>query len=174
MRLFFALGLNKAWKDELENIQDELWESSYEGRATARENLHLTVAFLGDVPDYRRLIRDIDELSLERTILRPKALGSFKRSARELVFLELQADKGLIKLSEALRSFLDEKGFSYDRKKFRPHITLMRRAEFVSGYNFREVKYKLDDAEVTSLLLISSKLGPQGPSYETIKELKLK
>ena len=48
MRLFVAINLNKKMKDHLIGMQEELYAQGFRGNMTKQENMHLTLAFIGD------------------------------------------------------------------------------------------------------------------------------
>ena len=51
MRLFIAIQLNKIMKDALIDAQNQMHENGVRGNYPPMENLHLTLAFIGDYPD---------------------------------------------------------------------------------------------------------------------------
>ena len=51
MRLFIAINLNDEMKDALMDIQDTMRTYGIRGRETVPENMHLTLAFIGDYDD---------------------------------------------------------------------------------------------------------------------------
>lgn len=50
-RLFIAVNLNDEMKDSLIGIQDAMRSYGMRGRETVSENMHLTLAFIGDYDD---------------------------------------------------------------------------------------------------------------------------
>ena len=51
MRLFIAICFDENMLDSLTEIQDDLMQCGVKGNYTARENLHMTLAFIGDYDD---------------------------------------------------------------------------------------------------------------------------
>ena len=51
MRLFIAILLDKNVRDGLRGMQNELRRRGVEGNYTRAENLHLTLAFIGEYPN---------------------------------------------------------------------------------------------------------------------------
>lgn len=51
MRLFIAALLSEAMKDSVEEVQEELRIQGVKGNYTTRENMHLTLAFIGEYGD---------------------------------------------------------------------------------------------------------------------------
>ena len=50
MRLFFALQFDEKTVEAIAAVQDRLAEAAQNARLSRRENLHLTMAFLGEQP----------------------------------------------------------------------------------------------------------------------------
>lgn len=50
-RLFISVDLNDEMKDSLTGIQDAMRAYGIRGRETVPENMHLTLAFIGDYDD---------------------------------------------------------------------------------------------------------------------------
>ena len=51
MRLFIAITFTEDMLDALSEIQDDLRRSNVRGSYTPRENLHMTLAFIGEYDD---------------------------------------------------------------------------------------------------------------------------
>ncbi len=51
MRLFLAILLSDEMKDALIHTQNRWYDAGVRGNYTAEENLHLTLAFIGEYPD---------------------------------------------------------------------------------------------------------------------------
>ncbi len=125
MRLFIAINLNEEMKDALLDIQDTMRTYGVRGKETTPENMHLTLAFIGeyDDPDY---VKDVVE-SME---VRPfqislKGIGAFGN----LWWAGLEKSPPLDAVARRLRRALAEAGIPFDKKRFSPHITLIRRAD---------------------------------------------
>ena len=71
MRLFVAVRFGGDALDELCRTRDALARIKLRGRMTARENLHLTLAFLGEQPE--RAVPQLRQ-AMERAAIAPFAL----------------------------------------------------------------------------------------------------
>ncbi len=127
MRLFIALPLPEAQVCALLKAQDELRAQGARANFSRRENLHLTLAFLGELEGVA--VRDAQEavLSLKATAfsLTLGRLGNFG----DTWWAGLQKSAPLDELAAEVRAALDRRGLPYDRKPFRAHITLARRLQ---------------------------------------------
>lgn len=126
MRLFIAIELNDRLKDELCVIQKRLKLRGMRGNFTIRENMHLTLAFIGEYSDPEQVSDALNEVFFEPMKLTLDGFGFFK----DLYWIGIKEDKGLIENVKRLRKALADNGIPFDRKKFVPHITLVRNIEF--------------------------------------------
>lgn len=127
-RLFFALSL----PDE---IQSELisWRATHfplsAGRPVAQANLHLTLAFLGDISTekQRALSQLASRIQQPAFNLRLDDAGQWLRSG--VIWAgPRQAPRGLLQLADMLRSQAARSGCYQAPLPFHPHITLYRNA----------------------------------------------
>ena len=131
MRLFIAIQLNDEMKDALTRLQKQLQRQGVRGNFTRRENLHLTLAFSGEYPDPYDVNDIMETIDVEPFDISLDSLGSF--GSRWWMGLshtwsgeEDDCDE-LKTLAKHLRHALADAGIPYDRKKFSPHITLVRK-----------------------------------------------
>lgn len=123
-RLFIAVKLNDEMKDSLSGIQDTLRSYGMRGRETVSENMHLTLAFIGDYDD-PGLVKDIvDSIEVRPFEIKLSGIGAYG----DLWWAGIENSPPLLAVSKRLRRALSEADVPFDRKKFSPHITLMRRA----------------------------------------------
>ena len=125
MRLFIAINLSEEMKESLMDIQDAMRDCGIYGRETVSENMHLTLAFIGDFddPDYvKRIINSIDIRPFDISL---SGVGAF----RDLWWVGIEDSPPLQAVVRKLRRALSNAGIPFDRKRFRPHITIIRRAE---------------------------------------------
>lgn len=126
MRLFVAIELSEEMKKSLEDIQGRLRRMGIRGNYTRPENLHLTLAFIGEYSEPDKVLEAMGSLSFPPVELRLRGLGSFG----ELWWAGLEESEELYGLVRQLRLALARAGIPFDRKKFLPHITLLRKPEY--------------------------------------------
>ncbi len=126
MRLFVAIELSEEMKKSLEDIQGRLRRMGIRGNYTRPENLHLTLAYIGDYSEPDKVLEAMSTLSIRPVELRLQGLGSFG----ELWWAGLEESAELYGLVRQLRLALAQAGIPFDRKKFLPHITLVRKPEY--------------------------------------------
>lgn len=119
MRLFIAVCLSEEMKDALCRVQRQMRAQHVTGNYVPPENLHLTLAFIGEHPDP-------DDVPLPG--FRPFSIGldGFGNFG-DLWWAGLKPSPGLQSCVRALRHALNAGGIPFDGKRFSPHITLLRR-----------------------------------------------
>ena len=77
MRLFIAIQLNKSMKDALTTLQNQMQRQGVRGNFTRCENLHLTLAFIGEYPDPYDIKEIMETIDFESFTLSLDGMGSF-------------------------------------------------------------------------------------------------
>lgn len=129
MRLFIAATFDDEVTDRYVAIQNQLKNLGATGRFTPRENLHMTLAFIGEYGDPNKVMDVIDASALRPVTLRPEGLSYF----REMYLLRYEQNPGLTAYVRRLRRALEEAAIPFDKKNFMPHITLARGVNFANG-----------------------------------------
>ncbi len=125
-RLFFAL-----WPSGELQARMAAWanQAAGRGRAMRRENLHLTLAFLGDIDAVRvpGLITLAAGLRFAAFRLALDRVGYWEHN--RIIWCGAGAEpRALADLAAGLRACLDTAGVRYDSKPFVSHVTLVRNA----------------------------------------------
>ena len=131
MRLFIALLLDGAARDQLRAMQRALGQRDPGARLTRPENLHLTLAFLGEVPPGREAAvrRAMDQTPLPPLTLTFTKTGRFRRDGGDIWWAGLAANPALADVHRALTGELGRAGFPLEKRPFRPHLTLARQVD---------------------------------------------
>jgi 2'-5' RNA ligase len=126
MRLFIAINFNSDIKSGLVALRDALRSRSERGNFTRDENLHITLAFIGEVnPKKADKIKAImDTVTFAPFAATVERLGTFSRGT--LWWAGLREDKPLMDLQREIEHKLALCGFEMDGRKYSPHITLGR------------------------------------------------
>ncbi|MBE7009199.1 MAG: RNA 2',3'-cyclic phosphodiesterase [Ruminococcaceae bacterium] len=124
MRQFIAIRLDDNVKDALTAVQTALRANRVGGNYTKIENLHLTLAFIGEYGDPDRVLEVIRSVPFEPVPIRLQGFGSFG----DLYWCGLARSDELTAYVGRLRRALAAADIPFDRKKFSPHITLLRKA----------------------------------------------
>lgn len=124
MRLFIAIRLSDALCRAVASVQEEFRRGGVRGNYTRAENLHLTLAFIGEYADADRVLEVLAAVPFQPFALRLRGLGAFG----DLWWVGLEDSEPLAAYVRRLRHALAAADIPFDRKRFSPHITLVRRA----------------------------------------------
>lgn len=127
MRLFIAIQFTPEIKKELTRFQNDLKRNGLTGRFVPVENLHLTLAFIGEYPNPDDVLDVLEQVPFTPFDLSLGSAGQFG----DLYWCGLDNAKGLEAYVRRLRRALAESNIPFDKKKFSPHITLVRRGELL-------------------------------------------
>lgn len=124
MRLFIALPLSDEIRHTLLDVQQQMRGQGVRANFSRPENLHLTLAFIGETEgtDVRAAQEAVLSLTGKPFPLTLNRVGNYGR----LYWVGLRQSRSLDELAAHVRLALDARGLDYDRKPFRPHITVAR------------------------------------------------
>lgn len=130
MRLFIAIDLDPQFKNKIEDIVKSLKNSGASGNFTKRENLHLTIVFIGETPpDKVKFITSaMDKIKSEPFELNFEGLGSFSHSSGDIAWIGVRKSRQLLSLYNQLKRELLSCGFKLNGKAYKPHLTIARKA----------------------------------------------
>ncbi len=185
-RTFLAVALPDPTRTAIECLQGEL-RASWPGlRWTAPEQLHLTLAFLGDVPtnEIDRLGDALDGTvgSIPRFALELQGLGAFPSPGRARVLWVGIVGEALTLLEALQRSVVEatsSAGHPPADHRFHPHVTMARSktgrgpSPNLVALCDRYETWKAGAFPVEAVLLMASELTPRGPIYRVLRSAPL-
>jgi RNA 2',3'-cyclic 3'-phosphodiesterase len=131
-RTFIALEMDEAQQCHLSNTIQRVARALPSVRWTDPANIHLTLAFLGELDDEQlAAASDAAEAAAQSASAfsyRLSRLGIFgpERQPR-VIWMGIDEDSGaLLHLHAALCLALEQRGFAVDERPFAPHLTLAR------------------------------------------------
>lgn len=164
MRLFIAIQLSDAMKDALAAAQDEMYSHGVRGNFTTRENMHLTLAFIGEYPDKEQVMDALSSVSFSSFSIALKGMGCF----RDLWWTGMEESAPLTAVVRRIRRALAENDIPFDKKRFSPHITLIRKATgTMPGIQIDKVSMP-----VKSISLMRSDRGKRSMIYTEVGEIR--
>ncbi|HHW45699.1 MAG TPA: RNA 2',3'-cyclic phosphodiesterase [Clostridiales bacterium] len=128
MRLFVAIRFTPEVQNTLIDCIKELKSSSLSGNFTRPENLHLTLAFIGETSNLNAAKKCMDAISCGKFDITLKGFGRFG----DLWWVGLAENPKLSMLVKDLQQRLRDCGFNISTRPFRPHITIAREVKTVS------------------------------------------
>ncbi|MBQ7715400.1 MAG: RNA 2',3'-cyclic phosphodiesterase [Clostridia bacterium] len=161
MRLFAAIELTDEMKDELCAAQDGLRRAGVRGNFSKRENLHLTLAFIGEYPDPSRVLGALDEVRFEPFKISLGRAGSF----RSVFWIGIEDEREASRLAAKVRESLAARGIPYDKKPFSPHITILRQP---SVSDLPETSAPRASMTASKITLFRSDRGVRGVVYTAL------
>jgi 2'-5' RNA ligase len=171
-RLFFAFWPDEAMQAELARaISAAARGEPLDGSPVPEKNFHLTLAFLGAVPQSRfEALFDIAARSVRSAGSGPIAITldalEHWRKSQVLVATSRETPRAAVVLAEQLKAALVEQGFAPDLKPFRVHATVARKVRRVT----RELHIAPVRWSVDAVHLVESRTGPGGSAYSTVKK----
>ena len=158
MRAFIALPLPGDIKEELCRCRDALRQRALSGRAARRENLHLTLAFLGEIP-LEAVPQAAEALRLAvgpPFSLCLSGLGCFASQEGDIWWAAVGESAPLRALERRLRRNLTAAGFSLPQRPFVPHLTLGRALRLPADFDPETIALRPLAWTVTEAALFSS------------------
>ncbi|MEM9975125.1 MAG: RNA 2',3'-cyclic phosphodiesterase [Pseudomonadota bacterium] len=171
-RAFVALWLPEVMAEALVAAQRGLPL----GRPVPQENLHLTLAFLGDLSE-NDLDAAHDALSgvpAPAPLVGVEGIGTFGGARPRALWAAVPREAGLVALHGAVVRRLRSAGLVPEGRKFVPHITLARfRHGTVENANLQRfiadrAGLRVAPEAIPSFALVASTLGPGGAVYEDL------
>lgn len=167
MRLFVALAIPDAVAASLLML-----ESGVPGaRWQEREQLHLTLRFIGEVDgrDAASVDDALAALSAPRFTLQLKGVGEFGGKQPRALWAGVARNEALTHLQKKIETALQRIGRPPETRKYIPHVTLARLRATSPG---RVMDFLVDHAlyqslafEIAEFVLYSSELTPNGSLY---------
>jgi 2'-5' RNA ligase len=165
LRLFFALWPDATTRTALMQLQ-----AGMQGRLVPYDNLHLTLAFLGQqpvalLPALKDLLTRIPPATLMLTIDR---LGYFPRKRIAWAGTH-DVPQALLTLHQSLMEGLQRAGLVFDRQHdFKPHITLARDAALPADMVFTPILWQAGE-----IALVQSTTETDGTRYSVLASRSL-
>lgn len=194
MRLFIAIELSEQIRGTLAQIESHLKYAGADVKWVEKDNIHLTLKFLGEVPEekiekIKSILDDIGktiksfELSLKVSEegSDPFRIGAFPSINNPRV-IWVGLDKGAkesIELAGKIDEELSKIGFQKETRPFAAHLTIGRvrssknREALKQKVLFSNSQLPTPNAQlISAITLYHSKLTPKGPIYTKLYETK--
>jgi 2'-5' RNA ligase len=177
MRAFIAVPI----PDETAAALSRLQSAIPFGKPVPEENLHLTLAFLGDAPEgaLEDLHGMLEAMRAAPVEIRFTALDSFTEMERGLIFAAVERSEALQALHDRVAGLCRSAGLDLPRRRFRPHVTLMRANRKPAGPardRLAAMLGPLPDVPgftARALTLFHSTLTPRGAVHEALASYPL-
>ena len=175
MRLFIAFDVPDDAKEYMAKVQGKIGDDLAEIRWVKKEQIHLTLKFLGEVqPDIATKIREeLGKIKFNPFMVYLGSIGVFpSEDYIRVVWVGLEPENRIIGLQRSIDEKLRE--LFKKEKDFKAHITLGRvkyvgnKEQFFS--KLKSIKAEKKSFRVDSFKLMKSTLEREGPVYEVVEE----
>ncbi len=180
MRLFIAIELPEEMRAALHRTAMELKRRAKRASVAGKENYHLTLAFLGEVPAKRlREVREaMDAVAEEPFAMETGELGNFCSRGEALYWASVRECGNfgaLCRIHDVLVTEFSARGLPVDEKPFKPHITLARRVQTEEKFDREAFANGLSHlrADVAQICLMKSERIDGGMVYTKLYAKKL-
>ncbi|MDF7825891.1 RNA 2',3'-cyclic phosphodiesterase [Pontiellaceae bacterium B12227] len=183
LRAFIAIEIESEIRARLSEFQQKLKQTDADVRWVKPENIHLTLAFLGNIP--ASILQPLETAlrekfqSLEPFRIDIQGTGVFGRRNRpSVVWAGIQETPALMELQQCVVDALGMVPVDYHDNRFRPHLTLGRfksldQLDELFQTLEKEAKAPFGTQEVKAVQIIQSELLPDGAKYTVLQRLKL-
>lgn len=175
MRLFIGIYLPQEVKEELYNLQKKFDRKNSKINWVAKNKLHLTLKFLGDIDEnnVEEITKRLNKIKIDTISDELRDISYFENYGKiDVLYVKLKNNKGITDLQRKIDQELLDLFPKY--QKFNPHLTIGRvkmikkKEKFID--EIKNVKIKPLKLEVDGFSLIVSKPNNGTHKYITLKE----
>jgi 2'-5' RNA ligase len=175
VRSFVALELSDEVREKLAELLKRLHQTNAAVKWVEPENLHLTLKFLGEVPEEQ--IQNIVEAlravaqKFEPFSLTVRGVGGFPDLRRpRVLWVGVEATNPLMRLQQLVEQAMEKLGFEPEERAYHPHITIGRVKGMAGIDKVRAILSEHADicfgtVLIKHLTLFRSDLSREGPTY---------
>ena len=160
MRLFIAIQLSDEMKKTVTGTMHELKKAGVKGGYVPLQNLHVTLAFIGETSDAAAVKTAMQSIDFKPFRMAFTDMGTFDN----ILWIGIKGNQGLNKLARHVGEALDAAEISYDHKKFTPHVTVVRKM----GGPWKKVPAPKGEMMVKKVSLMKSELKDGKRVYKEI------
>lgn len=164
MRLFISIQFEPNMIRALTDFQEELRKISAVGNYTKEENLHLTLAFIGEYGNPEDVLDAMENVDFQPFDIRLEGMGCFG----DLLWVGVAGEEELSAVVKRLHHELADAGIPFDNKKFKPHVTMIRKVSFRTDQRLPLEHLRPEKMTVKRISLMKSERGKNGMVYTEI------
>lgn len=153
MELFIAIQFQQNVLDSLTEAQNALRKRNFYGQYSITENLHMTLSFIGEYDEPDKVLDAIEKSEFKPFDI---TLGGYIGHFGNLLWASIENNFELENYVKQLRQILAESEIPFWKKKFIPHITLLRNAK--SRQRFSDITVRKESMTVRRIVLMRSDL----------------
>ena len=184
MRLFIAIELPNEIKQGIAKVQEDLKKTGANAGWTRPEGMHLTLKFLGEVPEVKvpEIMQTLDDAAkgTGKLSLSIEGAGAFPHTKNpRVIWIGVGGDvKELGVLQAGIEEAMEKIGFEREARKFSPHLTLARIKFLKPRDNWQQRIEGIRDVnlgkfEAGQVSLMKSELKRDGAVYRSVGRVEL-
>jgi len=181
-RTFIAVDFdNPEIVSKIKDIQKDLRNLGIVAKDVEPQNLHLTIWFLGELPENKLkiVLDETSKVSFNNFEVKVGGIGYFPGGNRiNVIWLKVEdLTKTFNNILDQLLNSLGKKGFKYDEREFTPHLTIAR-VKYIQDKEralrkLQQLKdIQLDQQTIDALKVKKSVLIAKGPIYSDLLVVK--
>ena len=175
-RVFIGIPVDAWSQQQINKLLEPVKNSRHDLRWVPENNRHMTLAFLGDIETsvVENLVRLFDEVYRREACFKYRLamLTRFPNSSGRIIALTGEPTDPLDHLYQITLDFLSGNKVEFDRKRFRPHVTLgrIKKAKQVKTNFDKQIGITLD---INRVRFYRSTLSQGGSVYQVMSETEL-
>jgi len=159
--MFLAVNFDDTENAAIAENKEILKSISVKGKFIRDENVHLTLAFFGEIPSERIeiIIKVMNDLPCGRAFaINFSEAGVFGKRGGDIWWIGIEKSEELLSLQNSLTEAFIKEEFSLEKRAFSPHITLGREIVLKEGLGISEFQKKMNSlpAQVKRISLMKS------------------
>ncbi len=178
-RLFISLDLPDSVKEQLISERDKNVNTPNNIKWEHDDKLHITLKFLGDVGENITELMEhrFNEIVIEKIKCEFTNFSFFaKNGIPKILFAGFKENDELINVHKKIEKECELLGFSREKRRFMPHVTLMRIKENTNVSLLKNINnhpINIEPFNIETFSLMKSTLKPTGSVYSKVKSFKL-
>ncbi|PAV30106.1 RNA 2',3'-cyclic phosphodiesterase [Virgibacillus profundi] len=178
---FIAIPLSSNLQNLFSSWQEEIKGKVFYKQWPEKQDLHITLKFLGAVADnkvlaLRKELKKIEELS--EFSIEAGSIGTFGNPSKpRVIWAGVDKTESLTNLYAKIETITASIGFPKENREYRPHITLAKKwAGDAAIANLEEIKDQFTAVELLHVNhIVLYRIHPaKSPKYEVVQKYKLK
>lgn len=181
MRGFIAIEIEP--DSSILSLMRDISRSGVKVKAVEKENMHLTLKFLGEIDEEQVEMISEGMRSLDKYVsfsINLHRVGAFPSNSRpKVIWVGVDYPDVLEDIWRNIEDISEKAGIERERRGFSPHITLARVKDNRNAWRLRDLidEHRNDDfgeRRVMEIKLKESVLTPSGPIYSDVLSVRLR
>ena len=135
LRVFISINFDNYIKNKIYDCMQKLKQCATRGNFTRRENLHLTLVFIGETFNINALKKAMDTVCVSTFDININGFGCFHRDEGDIFWIGVEKNAVLNTIYNNFYSALKTEGFILETREFKPHVSLGRRVSLYDNFD---------------------------------------